>query len=103
VRVSLARGRPLPELLREKYFLRIASVAERAYEPQPIPLELLVLYGERLYEDPALGWADLALGGVKTFAVPGPHTSNRQVMRPPHVEFVRDRLLEYLDEPSTDR
>ena len=103
VRVALGRGRALPEQLREQYFLRIHGVAERAYEPRPIPAEILVLYGERLYEDPALGWGGLALGGVKTFAVPGAHTSNRQVMRPPHVEFVRDRLLEYLDESSTDR
>ena len=40
---------------------------------------------------------NLALGGVETFAVPGEHTNNRQAMMEPHVDFVRDRLLEYLD------
>jgi hypothetical protein len=73
---GMTRGRPLPERLREEYFLRIhgapsclraPAVSGRA--PRPVR--------RRLYEDPALGWAGLALGGVKTFAVPGAHEQPR--------------------------
>ena len=97
VRVALKRNKPIPERLRERYFLRLHGWAERAYKPQPYPGALVTFYGERLYEDPSLGWGDLALGGVTAYAVPGDHTNNRQVMMEPHAEFVRDRLLEYLD------
>jgi thioesterase domain-containing protein len=97
VRIALTRCRPLPEPARESYFLQLHSEAERAYEPQPYPGEILTFYGERLYQDPALGWGDLALGGVRSYPVPGEHTNNRQLMGEPNVEVVRDELLEYLD------
>ncbi len=96
-RYALARARPLPESLREEYFLRLHGQAERAYEPKPFPAPIMTFYGEGLYEDPALGWRDLADGGIVTHAVPGEHTNNRQVMMEPHVEFVRDRLREFLN------
>ena len=79
-RVALARGRPLPETVREQYFLRIHGYAERAYEPRPYPAELVTFFGDRLYEDPTMGWDGLALGGVDANAVPGEHTNNRQLI-----------------------
>jgi thioesterase domain-containing protein len=101
-RVALRRGKPVPERLREEYFLRIHGLAERAYEPVDYPGEILTFSGEGLYEDPALGWAELARGGIKAYAVPGDHTNNRQVMMEPHVEFLRDRLAAYLDGTEHD-
>jgi amino acid adenylation domain-containing protein len=95
-RIALALGRPVPEWLRERYFLLIHSDAERAYEPQPYGGDLLVFYGEGLYEDPHLGWGAHVTGRIDTWAVPGEHTNNRQVFIEPHVDFVRDRLEEHL-------
>jgi amino acid adenylation domain-containing protein len=95
-RLALARGRPLPEHSRETYFLALHAVAERAYEPQPYPGEVLVFYGDGLYEDATLGWSGLARE-TKVYAAPGHHTNNRQLMTDPHARFVRDRLVEYLE------
>jgi amino acid adenylation domain-containing protein len=95
-RVALARGRPLPEHAREQYFVALHAVAQSAYEPQPYPGEMLVLYGEGLYEDATLGWAGLARGGIRSFAAPGHHTNNRQLMTEPHAQFVSSRLADYL-------
>ena len=42
------------------------------------------------------GHRELAQGEVQTFAVPGDHDNNRQAMMEPYVEFVSERLSEYL-------
>jgi amino acid adenylation domain-containing protein len=93
---ALARGRPLPERVREQFFLNLHFTAERAYEPVPYQGDLLIFYGEGLYEDPELGWGGLAKQGVTSYAVPGDHATNRDVMKEPNVAFVSDRLQEYL-------
>ncbi len=95
-RLSLALGRPIPEQLREKYFLELHSKAERAYSPAPFEGSMIVFYGNGMYEEPTLGWDGLAEGGIETFAVPGDHDNNRQAMMEPGVEFVAERLQERL-------
>jgi amino acid adenylation domain-containing protein len=103
VRLALARSRPIPERMREQYFFGLHARAERAYEPAPYPGDLLVFYGTGLYEDPSLGWADLALGGVRTLAVPGRHRTNRDAMLEPAVEFVGEQIEAYLGEVAAPR
>ncbi len=100
-RVALALGRPVPENRREEFFMDVHAKAERRYEPTQYAGELLVFYGEDLYEDPSLGWEGLAARGVRTFGVPGQHDNNRQAMMEPAVGFVADRLEEYLREVSS--
>ena len=95
---ALALGRPVPERLREDYFLDLHGNAERAYEPSTYQGELIVFHGEDLYEDPTLGWEGLAAGGIRSYAVPGEHGNNRHAMLEPAVEFVKDRLHEYMSE-----
>ena len=95
-RIALALRRPLPEPAREAYFLRLHAKAERVYEPQPYNGDLLVFYGEDLYEDPELGWGGLASGEICAYAVPGSHDNNRQAMMEPYVAFVSERLQAYL-------
>ncbi|MEA2148158.1 MAG: hypothetical protein QOG59_3745, partial [Solirubrobacteraceae bacterium] len=93
-RVLLALGRPVPERLREEFFFDLHSAAERAYRAQPYAGEVLVFYGHGLYEDPTLGWNGLA-AQLRSYEVPGEHTSNRRAMKEPAVGFVSDRLREY--------
>jgi amino acid adenylation domain-containing protein len=93
--LALALGRPVPERFREEHFFELHSKAERAYDPSPYDGEMVVFYGEGLYEDPALGWDGLATGGIRSHAVPGEHDNNRQAMMEPAVEFVSDQLREY--------
>jgi thioesterase domain-containing protein len=91
-RLALATGRPIPEQLREEFFFRLHGRAEVEYKPQVFPGELLVFYGEGLYEDPTLGWDELAAEGVRTYGVPGVHDNNRHAMMEPAVEFVATAL-----------
>ena len=93
----------MPERLREDYFLGLHGKAERAYEPSTYDGELLVFYGEGMYEDPMLGWEGLAAGGIRTFAIPGEHLNNRHAMMEPGVEFVSERLQECLSENGAPR
>ncbi len=97
-RLALALGRPIPEELREMYFLELHQKAERAYAAGRFSGEILTFYGEGLYEDPALGWEGHAAGGIRAYAVPGEHNGNRDAMMEPAVEFVAERLGAYLDE-----
>jgi thioesterase domain-containing protein len=96
-RLALALGRPLPEQRREHYFLHLHAKAERAYEPEPQDRDLIVFYGQGLYEDPELGWGAHTTRKVYAYGVPGEHSNNRQVMTEPFVEFVSERLQEHLN------
>jgi hypothetical protein len=94
-RAALALGRPIPERLREEFFFDLHASAERAYDPSPYPGEILLFYGDGLYEDPTLGWEGLARE-VISYAVPGEHDNNRKAMKEPAVGFVSERIGEYL-------
>jgi aspartate racemase len=91
-------GRPLSEDLRGRYFLRIAAVAERAYEPSVYPGEILLFHGDGLYDDPELGWTGLAAAGVHSIAVPGAASNNRQLMDEPYVGVIGEHLQSRLEE-----
>jgi amino acid adenylation domain-containing protein len=93
-RLLLALGRPVLERDREELFLWLHRNAEKRYAPRPYPGEMLVFYGEGLYEEPTLGWDSLAT--VASHAAPGEHTNNRGLMHEPAVGFVAERLQEYL-------
>jgi amino acid adenylation domain-containing protein len=93
-RLLLSLGRPVPEQEREEFFLDLHREAEKRYAPTRYPGEMLVFYGEGLYEDPTLGWESLAT--VISHPVPGEHTHNRTLMREPAAGFVAERLREYL-------
>ncbi|HEX5851854.1 MAG TPA: amino acid adenylation domain-containing protein [Solirubrobacteraceae bacterium] len=102
VKLAMARARPIPERLREEFFFDLHARAERAYEPTPYPGDLVVFYGEGLYEDPELGWGEFAAGGIETFAVPGEHNNNREAMKEPAVRFVAERIEEQLRDLAPD-
>ncbi len=95
-RLALALGRPIPERLRERYFLELHAKAERRYEPRIYRGEILSFYGEGLYEDPTLGWERYASEGMRTFSVPGEHRGNRDAMHEPGVGVIAQHLMEHL-------
>ena len=99
VRLSLRLGHPLPEHIREDYFINIHARAELAYEPVSYPGEMTVFYGANLYDDPTLGWEGLA-ASIETVAVPGEHTGNRTMMAEPYVEHVYERIADLLGATS---
>jgi amino acid adenylation domain-containing protein len=93
-RLLLALGRPVPERDREEFFLGLHRDAEKRYSPTKYPGEILVFYGDGLYEEPTLGWG--SLGTVTSYPAPGEHVNNRQLMHEPAVSFVSERLHQYL-------
>ncbi|MGA7808425.1 hypothetical protein, partial [Bradyrhizobium sp.] len=93
-RVLLALGRAVPERDREEFFLGLHREAEKRYVPTKYRGEILVFYGDGLYEEPTLGWD--SLGTVTSYAAPGGHAHNRQLMHEPAVSFVAKRLHDYL-------
>jgi amino acid adenylation domain-containing protein len=103
VRIALARTRPIPERTREQFFFGLHARAERAYAPTAYPGVLMVFYGEGLYEDPELGWGELAQGGVQALAVPGENKNNRDAMREPGVRFVAEQIEAHLREIAPER
>jgi amino acid adenylation domain-containing protein len=94
-------GRPVPERLREEYFLRLHAFAEHAYEPKIYDGEILMFSGAGLYEDRELGWTGLAEQGVRVHTIPGEHKDNRVLMREPHVGSIAEILQPYLEELRT--
>jgi len=88
---------PLPEAMREDYFLNICALAEGEYEADFYSGQIFMFYGEGLYDDPTLGWEGLA-EGITSFAVPGAHEDNREAMHDPYVGFIGDRLREILED-----
>jgi hypothetical protein len=56
---------------------------------------MLSFYGEGLYEDPELGWGDVA-AEVVPYAVPGEHTNNRQLMNEPYAGAIAGVLEDAL-------
>jgi thioesterase domain-containing protein len=81
------------------------ALALRRYAPVPVPVPLrVVLYRAaapaRPDDDPTLGWAAVARGGVTVRAVAGDHYS---LMRPPHVAGLAGALRADLEAASGDR
>ena len=86
----------MPERLREAYFLELHGHAEREYMPHPYDGDMVVFYGQDLYEDPTLGWSDFIRGELDTIEVPGDHPGNRQAMMEPAVAYTAAALSERL-------
>jgi amino acid adenylation domain-containing protein len=87
---------PMPEHARDDLFLRICAKEERRYQALPYQGEIVMFYGEGLYDDPKLGWGDVA-GRVVSHMVPGKHTlGNRESFAEPKVAFIAKRLEEHL-------
>jgi amino acid adenylation domain-containing protein len=94
--LALRMGRPIPERLRENYFLELHGRAERAYRPQPWDGDMVVFYSEQLYEDPTLGWGGFIRGEIDSIGVPGDHRGNRGVMMEPAAAYTATELSERL-------
>jgi hypothetical protein len=95
--------RPLPEGVRDDIFLHINGQADRRYVEQHYPGEIVMFYGEDLYDDPSIGWSEFA-ANVVCHAVPGEHPlGNRESMAEPKVGFVAEQLQAYLEAAREQR
>ncbi|MBV8068564.1 MAG: hypothetical protein JO270_01565 [Acidobacteriaceae bacterium] len=71
-------------------FRRLLYLSEDRYSPLPTGVPLLLMRSRvDRYQDPDLGWRELALGGLETVEVPGDHIG---MFREPQVQFLAAAL-----------
>jgi len=94
-RLILALRRPIPNDQRRRVFSEICQRAAKRYRPKRQSGSMLVITGEGLFSQPALGWDQFA-DDVETTEVAGTHRTGLEVMYEPFVEFVAARLEDAL-------
>jgi hypothetical protein len=99
LRWALATGRPLPEEARDRFFLGLHRRAELAYDEGHYPGDALIVYGEGLYEDPALGWGGLVGGAIESHAIAGEHLDNRDLLDDASTQQICALLTRRLEDP----
>jgi hypothetical protein len=94
------RGRSLPTIVRQSFFLHNHALAEYTYRPRPYPGKMVVFETKGLFLDPKLGWDELVTGGVEIHEIPGEHRLHRDLMSGQFVIALAERLNKYLAERS---
>jgi amino acid adenylation domain-containing protein len=91
---------PVPEDLRELFFVRTNQWAELHYRPQVYPGPMVLFRATDIYHEPDLGWGPLVKAGVEIHEIPGTHLNQRTIMSEPCVGLVAERLAEILSRSS---
>jgi len=99
-RYYLDRRRPLPDVLRNSYFLNINSIAEDRYQHQPYPGTMVVFRDQGPYPDPNLGWGRFVQGEIDAYEIPVSVTDHRALMQEPAVRMLAEKIEEYLGRSS---
>ena len=94
------RGRSLPTIVRQSFFLYNHALAEHTYRPRPYSGKMAVFKTKGLFLDSNLGWDELVTGGVDSHEIPGEHRLHRDLMSGEFVIALADRLNEYLAESA---
>ncbi len=105
VRFCRWRGVPLPDGLRDRYFLVNNHRAEFWYRAEPYPGKMTIFRAKGLYYDPFMGWTDLVTGGLEVHEIPGAHIDHRSMMEEPIVKLLARELRQALArlEPAGQR
>jgi thioesterase domain-containing protein len=91
----------LPDDLREATaFQLIAARAQSAYEPDVLDVPIIVFRSHGLFYEDDLGWGPHSSVGVEGVEVPGEQRIPRDLMSPPQVRHVAERVLRSLDHGS---
>ena len=77
----LDRRLPLPESLRNSYFLIINSRAERQYRHQTYPGSMVVFRDQGPYPDPDLGWRRFVQGEITSYEIRVSVSDHRALMQ----------------------
>jgi amino acid adenylation domain-containing protein len=100
-RYYLDRRRPLPDVLRNSYFLNINALAERRYQHQPYSGTMVVFRDQGPYPDPYLGWGRFVQGEIESYEIPVSVSHHRALMQEPAVRLLAERMEEYLSRKSS--
>lgn len=90
------RRLPLPDSLRNTYFLIINAKAERKYRHQSYPGSMVVFRDQGPYPDPHLGWGRFVQGEITSSEIRVSASDHRALMQEPAVREVADKIEEYL-------
>jgi amino acid adenylation domain-containing protein len=103
-KMRLALGLPLPESLRDGFFLGSNARAEVAYEAKPYSGPMVLFMAKGYYRvvdgEPQLGWARWVAGGLETYEIPGTFVTQRTLMSDPYAAEVADLLRPKLTQPA---
>jgi amino acid adenylation domain-containing protein len=89
------RGRPLPEYIRDKYFLYANSRLERFYQHRAYLGSIVVFRDQLSYRDSALGWGRFARD-VEVHDIPVSAKDHRALLQEPAVGLLAAKIEEYL-------
>jgi amino acid adenylation domain-containing protein len=92
----IKRRRPLPDSLRNNYFLNINSLAEDKYQHQSYPGTMVVFRDQGPYPDPYLGWKRFVQGDIDAYEIPVSVNDHRALMQEPAVRLLAEKMEEYL-------
>ena len=102
-RLFLWAGRPLPETMRDEFFLSLSYESIGAYRPQGVyPGRMIHFRAEAIpseseYATPQLGWTGYAAGGLEFHVVPGVHARHRTIMDEPAVAVLAAQVATVLE------
>jgi amino acid adenylation domain-containing protein len=97
----LDRRLPLPDVLRNSYFLNINAIAERRYRHQTYPGTMVIFRDQGPYADPYLGWARFVQGEIEACEIPVSADHHRALMQEPAVRMLAEKMEEYLSRKSS--
>lgn len=89
------RGRPLPDYIRDKYFLYANSRLERFYKHCPYLGSIVVFRDQLPYHDSALGWGRFT-PDIEVHDIPVPVKHHRALLQEPAVGLLAAKIEEYL-------
>jgi amino acid adenylation domain-containing protein len=93
---NIMLGRPLPEKLREAFFLNTNLRAELNYVPQPYPGSLILISAQGHFSEPLLGWGQSVAGLIEAFEINVDDQEERALMKEPHIRLVAELLQKCL-------
>lgn len=89
------RRRPLPQYIRDKYFLYANSRLERHYPHRPYAGSIVVFRDQLPYPDSSLGWGRFARE-VEVYDIPVSAKHHRALLQEPAVGLLAAKIEEYL-------
>lgn len=95
-RIYVALRLPLPDDIRNYYFLYTNKIAETRYRPQPYSGSMLIFRDQGPYQDHTLGWNRFVIGEIECYEVPVAVNHHRALMQEPVVRTVAAQMEEYL-------
>jgi amino acid adenylation domain-containing protein len=95
-RIYILLRQPLPDNIRNYYFLYINTIAEMKYRPKPYSGDMVVFRSQGPYPDPNLGWSRFVSGAIASHEIQVNTAHHRALMQEPAVLTVIEILKRYL-------